>query len=223
MYSYRTVRQLHALFPFGVYKEALLGYRQFVFSYIIFYKFQSSGKEETTFTRSLKASIREGKPLRVNRPGLVKLSEEAEKPIFTMNKLYRNRQRGLSCKAIAKKMGVDTSKDEVNHISHILKSQCSQVPDIESPYKYTLPTPLWYLCDSELEVIKEGALPRRSVIMAHNPHARIVANLGEDSSWMLQVYLAVQKVVLNEIMYSFQNASGDCPLGEKEEWSNHLA
>ena len=153
------------------------------------------------------------------------MSEEAEKPIFTADELYRNCQRGLSCKAIAKKMGVDTSKDEVVHIGHILQSQCSEVPDIESiktPYKRTLPTPLWYLWDSELEVIEEGALPSRSMIMAHNPHARIVANLGEDSSWMLRVYLAVRKIVHNEIMYSFQNASGDCPLGEREEWSNHL-
>lgn len=106
-----------------------------------------------------------------------------------------------------------------------LKSQCSQVPDTESiktPYKRTLPTPLWYLWDSELEVIEESALPTCSMIMAHIPHARIVANLGEDSSWMLQVYLTVQKVVHNEIMYSFHNASGDCTLGEREEWSNHI-
>ena len=155
----------------------------------------------------------------------MKLSEDVEKPIFTADELYRNHQRGLSCKAIAKKIGVDTSKDEVIHIGCILKSQCSQIPDIESiktPYKRTLPTPLWYLRDSELEVIGASALPSRSMIMAHNPHACIVADLGEDSSWMLQVYLEVQKVVHNEIMYSFQNASGDSPLGEREEWSNHL-
>ena len=60
------------------------------------------------------------------------------------------------------------------------------------------------------------------MIMAHNPHACIVADLGKDSSWMLQVYLEVQTVVHNEIMYSFQKASGDSPLGEREEWSNHL-
>ena len=70
-------------------------------------------------------------------------------------------------------------------------------------HKRTLPMPLCYLWDSELEVIEEGALPSRSMIMAHNPHARIVANLGEDYSWMLQVYLAIQKIVHNEIMYSF--------------------
>ena len=33
---------------------------------------------------------------------------------------------------------------------------------------------------SELEVIEESALPSRSMIMAHNPHAHIVANLGEN-------------------------------------------
>lgn len=90
-----------------------------MFSSIIFYKFQSSVKDdgkETAFTRSLKTNIRDGEPLKVNRRGLVKLSKETDKPIFTADELYRNRQRGLSCKAIAKKMGVDTSKDEVIHI-----------------------------------------------------------------------------------------------------------
>ena len=73
------------------YPLFLLGYH----SCILPYKFQSSGKDEgkdTVFTRGLKASIRERKPLRINRLGLVKLSEEAEKPLFTVDELYRNRQ-----------------------------------------------------------------------------------------------------------------------------------
>ena len=79
---------------------------------------------------------------------------------------------------------MDTSKDEVIYIGRVLKSQCSQVPDIEyikTPYKRTLPTPPWSLWDSELEVIEASALPSRSMIIVHNPHARIVADLGEDS------------------------------------------
>ena len=121
------------------------------------------------------------------------MSEEAEKPVFNADELYGNRQRGLSCKAIAKKMGVDTSKKEVGHI---LRSECGVVPDIQSiktSYKCTLPTPLWYLWDSELEVIEESALPSRSMMMPQNPHTHIVASLGEDSSWMLQVYLALHQ------------------------------
>ena len=51
-------------------------------------------------------------------------------------------------------------------------------------------------------MIKESALPSRSNIMGQNPHVRIVENMGDDSFWMLQVYLTVQKVVHDEIMYS---------------------
>ena len=188
-------------------------------------KGEGQGKE-TAFVRNLRTSIRNRKPLRINRRGLVKLNEEAEKPAFSANELYRNRQRGLSCKAIAKKIGVDTSKDEVVQISRVLKAGCGKkMPDIESiktPYKRALPTPLWYLWESELEVIEESALPSRSMIMGQNPHVRIVDNLGDDSYWMLQIYLMVQKVVHDEIMYCFQSASSDSPLGEVEDWSNHL-
>ena len=74
-------------------------------------KGEGQGKE-TAFVRNLRTSIRNRKPLRINRRGLVKLNE-AEKPAFSANELYRNRQRGLSYKAIAKKIGVETSKDEV--------------------------------------------------------------------------------------------------------------
>ena len=182
--------------------------------------------KETAFVRNLRTSICNKKPLRVNRRGLVKLNEEVEKPAFSANELYRNRQRGLSCKAIAKKIGVDTSKDEVVQISRVLKTGCGKkMPDIESiktPYKRVLPTPLWYLWESELEVIEESALPSRSMIMGQNPHVRIVEKLGDDSFWMLQVYLTVQRVVHDEIMYSFQSAASDSPLGELEDWSNHL-
>ena len=60
------------------------------------------------------------------------------------------------------------------------------------------------------------------MIMGQNPHVRIVEKLGDDSFWMLQVYLTVQRVVHDEIMYSFQSAASDSPLGELEDWSNHL-
>ena len=179
--------------------------------------------KETAFVRNLKTSIHNRKPLRVNRRGLVKLNDEVEKPVFSADELYRNRQRGLSCKAIAKKIGVDTSKDEVVHISRVLKSGCGKdIESIKTPNKRALPTPLWYLWESELEVIEDCALPSRSMLMAQNPHVRIVENLGEDSCWLLQVYLMVQKVVHNEIMFSFQTAASDSPLGEVEDWSNHL-
>ena len=85
-----------------------------------------------------------------------------------------------------------------------------------NPLKLPISTPFQRcygtLRDSKLKVIEESTLPSRSMIMAQNPYTRIVASLGEDSSVMLQVY---QKVVYNKIMCSFQNASEDCPLGER--------
>jgi hypothetical protein len=62
------------------------------------------------------------------------------------------------------------------------------------------------------------------MIMRQNSHVRIVDNLGDDSYLMLHIYLMVQKVVhaCMMTMYSFQIAASDSPLGEVEDWSNHL-
>lgn len=179
----------------------------YTLSSIVLQNLDKGQDKETAFVRNLRSSIRDRKPLRVNRRGLVKLSKEIDRPVFNADELYSNRQRGLSCKAIAKRVGVDTSKDEVVQISRVLKTGCGKkMPDIESietPYKRALPTPMWYLWDSELEVIEDCALPSRSMVMSQNPHVRIVENLGDDSCWMLQVYLMV---VHGEIMHCFHSA-----------------
>ena len=67
-------------------------------------------------------------------------------------------------------------------------------------------------------MIEESAMPSRSMIMGQNSHIHIVDNLGDDSYWILQIYLIIQKVVR---VQCFQCASSDSALCEVD-WSNHL-
>ena len=102
----------------------------------------------------------------------------------------------MSYKAITK-VGIDTAKEDVPFVSRVLECD-SNLPSIESvstPYRRSLPTPLWFVWDSELEVIKRSALPTTSVVMYQNPHVRIFNQLGEDAGFLLHAYCLVQKVV----------------------------
>ena len=109
---------------------------------------------ETMYIRTLKSCIKDKELLRTNRCGLVPWNDDQDKPTFALDELHRNRKHGLSYKAIAKKIGIDTSKEDVLAIPKVLESGGS-LPSIEyisTPYRRSLPSPLWFLWDSELEI-----------------------------------------------------------------------
>ena len=115
---------------------------------------------ETMYVHTLKSCVKDKELLRTNHRGLVPLNDDQDKPTFALDELHRNRKPGLSYKAIAKKVGIDTFKEDVIAISRVLESGGS-LPSIESistPYRRSLPSPLWFLWDSEFEVMK-SALP----------------------------------------------------------------
>ncbi len=66
-------------------------------------------------------ALKEGTPLFANRRGIVPISSESEKPIITVDELYRNRRLGLSFKGLRKKIGIDCSREEVVRIFDIAR------------------------------------------------------------------------------------------------------
>ena len=181
---------------------------------------------DTAFIRNLKSSLKNNESLRVNRRGLVDLNDSGEKPVFSADELYRNRRLGLSFKAISKKLGIDKSKEELLQVSRVLQAGCKDcLPSIDAvdiPYRRSLPTPLWYLWDSELDIIGKSALPSQVDLMAQSPHFRVLQHLGTDAGWMLQTLLDVQQVVHQEVLNSFEYTLQDSTLGQVELWTNHL-
>ena len=143
---------------------------------------------------------------------------------YIVDVLHRNRKRGISYKGIAKKIGIDTSKEDVLTVCRALESDGSlpKIESISTPYRRSLPSPLWFMWDSELEVIKQSALPSTSAFMSQNPHLRILNCLGEDAGWLLQAYSVVQKIVHSELQNCFDSASDASPLGELDRWTNAL-
>lgn len=179
---------------------------------------------ETLFVRNLKSCIKNKELLRANRRGLVPLNDDQDKPTFSQDELHRNRKRSLSYKAIAKKVGIDTSKEDVLAVSRVLESDGSllSIESISTPYRRSLPSPLWFTWDSELEIIKKSAIPTTSAVMSQNPHIRILKHLGEDAGWLLHTYCFVQNVVHSELRKCFEYASDTSPSGELDRWTNSL-
>ena len=117
-------------------------------------------------------------------------------------------------------------KEELLQVSRVLRAGCKDcLPSIDAvdiPYCRSLPIPLWYLWDSELDIIGKAALPSQVDLMAQSPHVRVLQHLGANTGWMLQTFLDVQEGVHHEVLNSFEYALEDSALGQVELWINHL-
>lgn len=86
------------------------------------------------------------------------LTSQAEKPTFTYAEFLKNRRMGLSYKQIGKKLGIDPSKEEVmtvySTLNEGLEGGLTSVESIKAPTRIQPPTPLWFLFDSELDLIE---------------------------------------------------------------------
>ena len=99
------------------------------------------------------------------------------------------------------------------------------VPDIQAlrvPVKRNLPTPLCFCFNSELDLIAKYALPEKIDILGACPQVRVTERLGEDSAWMLQVYLTVGKIIEEETLNTFTSAQGSSKLAVSQEWTDKL-
>ena len=161
------------------------------------------------YPKSLKGALAEGLPLRANRRGLVPLMSQAEKPTFTYAELLKNRRMGLSYKQIGKKLGIDPSKEEVMTVYSVLNEGLEGDPlgveSIKAPARIQPPTPLWFLFDSELDLVANHAFPTEASVLQGNPQNAIVKKLGEHAGFMLQNYLLVAEVLHEQLSLSFTN------------------
>ena len=165
--------------------------------------------EDKAYPKSLKNSLADGLPFRANRRGIVPLASQAEKPTFTYSELLKNRRMGLSYKQIGKKLGIDPSKEEVLTVYGVLheglEGDLPSVESIKAPTRIQVPTPLWFLFDSELDLVANHAFPSEASVLQQNPQNVIVEKLGEHAGFMLENYLVVADILHQELSFSFTN------------------
>ena len=165
------------------------------------------------------------KPLTANRRGVVYNFGGNEKPYFTAEELVENRRRGISYSSIGKKLGIDNTKDEVLCVFKVMKECDDTLPDVreeEHPMVKSYPTPLWYMFNSELEIIAKECVPNVQEVLATNIQERVLSRLGERASVMLTAYVEVGQILKEELSMSMANSSNSTGLGKANMWTNNL-
>lgn len=159
-------------------------------------------------------------PLYANRRGIAPLHAAIDKPMITASELIRCRKIGLSYKQIGRKLGIDCHKEDV---MQVYKALGTNIETVKGPSKVSPLTPLWYLFDSEKELIKDFMLPSQTDVKQLLPQNRILSCLGENAGFMLNIYLKVNKIMSEEILSAFGGASDSSSLGNLKKWDGDLA
>ena len=79
------------------------------------------------------------------------------------------------------------------------------VESIKAPTRIQPRTPLWFLFDSELDLIANHAFPTESSILQRNPQNTLVEKLGEHAGYMLENYLIVADILHQQLSFCFSN------------------
>lgn len=79
------------------------------------------------------------------------------------------------------------------------------VESIKAPTRIQPRTPLWFLFDSELDLIANHAFPTEASILQRNPQNTLVEKLGEHAGYMLENYLIVADILHQQLSFCFSN------------------
>ena len=157
--------------------------------------------------------------LHANHRGIVPLHCNT-KPTIARSELIEQRRLGLSYKQIGRKLGIDPHKEDVIQVYTALGID---VQKVAGPSKVTPRTPLWYLFDSEREIIKDCILPSTSDILQLLPQERISSRLGEHSGFLLATYLKVAEIIDEEVQIAVTGAPPKSNVSELHQWDGGLS
>ena len=177
------------------------------------------------YPSTVRATLNKKEILRCNRRGIVSLSSSSEKPTISVEELLENRRRGMSYAGIGKKLGIDPSKEEVLNVFRAVKEADSDIPNIEEENVTILrhyPTPLWFLWNSETDIIAQESVPSIDGILAMGISSRVLARLGEDAAVKLSAFVEVSEVITEEVGISLTNVDSKSQMGKVAAWSNNL-
>ena len=104
--------------------------------------------------------------LYANRRGLSLTYMDEEKPSYTPEELVANRRRGLSLESIGKKTWDCAQRKDVVTVLRKYDPSLPTIEKIQKPIVKCYPSPLWYLFDSELEVVVKESVPQSSHLLS---------------------------------------------------------
>ena len=180
---------------------------------------------DKAFPQKVKSLMSKKESLLASRRGIVDNFHEQEKPSFSPEELIANRKRGISFSCIGKKLGIDNTKGEVLNVFTVMKECDGTLPDVQevqTPSLRNYPTPLWYLFDSELDIIARESVPDIKKILATSVQEKVASRLGERGCDMLSTFIEVNEIIKEELIIAMNNGSSESHLGMLAGWTNNL-
>lgn len=182
---------------------------------------------QKAFPQKIKCLMTRKGSLLANRRGIVSHFNDQEKPSFSAEELIENRRGGISFSSIGKKLGIDNKKEEVLSVFAVMKECDETLPDISEVDKdcamvKNYPTPLWFLFNSELDIIAKESIPAAQFFLETNVQERVAGRLGERAEDMLTTCIQVNDIVKEELCSSITNCSALSYLGKLSLWTNGL-
>ena len=181
--------------------------------------------KEKAYPLKIKALMSNKKKLVANRRGIVRSFMEVEKPSFSAEELFENRSRGISYSSIGKKLGIDNTKEEVVKVFKAMKDCDTSLPsleNVEKPICKSFPTPLWFLFNSELDIVAQASNIDRSELLATGIQQRVASRLGERANELLVSFMEVNDVIREEISSTLSGCGKESSLGKINAWTNEL-
>ena len=84
--------------------------------------------------------------------------------------------------------------------------------DIIIPKQY--PTPLWFMWNSELDVIAQASVPDVNDILSSSISSRIIERLGEDAADKIASFLDVNQIMVEEVGSILSSADRKSNIGK---------
>ena len=91
------------------------------------------------------------------------------------------------------------------------------VQEVQSPALRSYPTPLWYLFDSEVDIIARVSVPDIKKILATSVQEKVTSKLGDRGCEMLSTFVEVNEIIKEEMIIAMNNGSGEYYLGRLAE------
>ena len=107
-----------------------------------------------------------------------------------------------------------------------MRERDPSLPNIENDRRRMMkryPSQLWYLFDSEIEVVVKESIPQSSHLLSSRFELQrhVCERLGEHSMF-LSGFIEVNKIISEEVKKHIENSGTTSPLGKVHLWTNGL-
>ena len=98
----------------------------------------------------------------------------------------------------------------------------SNVEELQAPIIKKYPSNLWYLIESEVDIIAMESIPSSGSLLSSCLQQRVCERLGKCSVYLLSVFIQVNRIIYEEVKSCIENSGNTSQLGKVQLWTHGL-